>query len=67
MVIALLVIVVGLAATISGIYEAQQFVIGVGVVMMLVGYISFRWLWRKRGGGQKSGNDKQPPSNPHQP
>ncbi|RUO65185.1 hypothetical protein SAMN06297229_1446 [Pseudidiomarina planktonica] len=58
MILSLLVVVIGFAALISGIYEQSLLAMILGAGLMLIGWGVFRWRWHQ----QKS--SKQPADRP---
>jgi len=55
MILPLLVVVIGFAALMSGVYEENLATMIIGAVLMLAGWGTFRWRWYK----QKKKNNKE--------
>lgn len=58
MLIALGVVILGLVTLLSGVWEHNYFTIGIGVVLMLGGWLSFYFTWRKHAKAGQINHDK---------
>lgn len=53
MILSLLVVVIGFAALISGIYEKSLLAMILGAGLMLIGWGVFRWRWHQQKSAKK--------------
>lgn len=58
MLAAIVMVVIGLASLLSGVWEHNYFTTSIGVVLMLMGWFSFYVNWRKHAKAGQINNDK---------